>query len=149
MPILLVVALLAAACGGAGRSAVSPEPGPAEAVSRFMRAVADSNLTQMAMLWGTARGPAATTGQPANYRERMAVAHAYLKRSQARVLATMDQGRDRALVHVELIRDGCSRRVPFTVVRIRDGSWIVNEFDLAQVGTPGGPCPAEDRRPPP
>jgi hypothetical protein len=35
-------------------------------VDAFMQAVADSNLTQMASLWGTSAGPAAKTNQPSD-----------------------------------------------------------------------------------
>jgi hypothetical protein len=112
-----------------------------------MQAVADSNLTRMAELWGTSRGPAARTGQPDNYQRRLQIMHAYLKGTTTRVLSRIEGTDDRTVLAVELNTAECRRQVAFTVVRLRDGGWVVNDIDLAAVGTPGRPCPIEGRRP--
>lgn len=149
MPFLFVVlALIVVGCGGSGPGSVSPDAGPTAAVDQFMRAVADSNLTRMAELWGTTRGPAASTKQPSDYERRIQIMHAYLKGSDAKVLSALERADDRVVYHVELARADCRRNVPFTVVRVRGDLWVVNAIDLAAVGTPGRPCASEDRRPP-
>jgi hypothetical protein len=36
--------------------------------------------------------------------------------------------------------------VPFTVIRTSDGSWLVNQVDLASAGSPIKPCPGPMRK---
>jgi hypothetical protein len=129
--------------------------GASAVAAAFMRAVADSNFTQMGALWGTGRGPAATTNSPSNWAQRIAVMHSYLKGGTARVLSEADPSLtrdDRREVLVELTRGGCVKTVPFTMIRTRDGSWLVNAVDLNAAGVPGRPCatpPAATPPPPP
>jgi hypothetical protein len=141
-------------CGGRGVAPVTPVGGPSAVAAAFMQAVADSNLTQMGSLWGTNRGPAASTNVPSNWAQRVVVMHAYLKGGTARVLGEADPSlsrEDRRQVLVELTRRGCVKRVPFTMVRTRDGGWLVNEVDLNAAGVPGRPCetPPAGTPPPP
>ncbi len=79
------------ACGGGAAAGTSPDDTattPEAAVRNFMQAVADSNITRMARFWGTSKGPAAITGQPADYRDRLVVAQSFLRRSPFRLLRT-------------------------------------------------------------
>jgi hypothetical protein len=120
---------------------VAPANSAKGAVERFMQAVADSNLTQMANLWGTSAGPAARTGQPPDYDRRIAVMHAYLRNESHRIVSdTPDGGDSRHALQVEIRRQLCSWVVPFTAVRLGDRSWIVSQVDLTAAGNPGRPC---------
>ena len=140
--VLVLVALVA--CGGAtGKSPAAPGPvtSPRGAVEQFLQAVADSNLQKMASLWGTAAGPAAKTNQPPDYQRRIAVIQAYLKNEGTAVTGDAPDGSpDRHLVQVELRRDLCTKVVPFTVIRLADGTWLVNQVDLEAAGNPARPC---------
>jgi hypothetical protein len=140
--LLLLVGL--AACGGtAGKSPAAPGPvtSPRGTVEQFLQAVADSNLQKMASLWGTAAGPAAKTNQPPDYQRRIAVIQAYLKNEGTAVTGDAPDGSpDRHLVQVELRRDLCTKVVPFTVIRLADGTWLVNQVDLEAAGNPARPC---------
>ncbi len=132
---------------------VTPAPagGPSAVVAAFMQAVADSNLAQMGHLWGTVRGPAAVTNNPRNWPQRVTVIHAYLKGGTARVLGESNPavtGGDRRDVTVELRRGGCVKTVPFSLIRARDGSWLVNSIDLNAAGVPGRPCDPATATPP-
>ena len=49
-------------------------------------------------------------------------------------------GPDRHQVQVELRRQLCTKTVPFTVIKLADGSWLVNQVDLTTAGTPTKPC---------
>jgi hypothetical protein len=143
---VLVLALAAlAACGGSAGSAPAAAPGPVTsprgAVEQFLQAVADSNLQKMASLWGTAAGPAAKTNQPADYQRRIVVMQAYLRNEGIAITSdTPDGGPDRHVVQVELRRDLCTRMVPFTLIRLATGTWLVNQIDLAAAGNPARPC---------
>jgi hypothetical protein len=136
------VALLAlAACGGGGSSGtVEPAKTPTGVVESFMQAVADSNLSRMAELWGSSGGPAAKTKQPADYERRIAVMQAYLRNESHKVLpAAPSASADRQDVQVEIRRELCTWTVPFTVIKAGEG-WLVNQVDLTKAGNPARPC---------
>lgn len=136
--------LLVVACSGGGAPAagpVAPSSGSAAgAVEGFMEAVADSNLSRMATLWGTNAGPASRTRQPPDYEKRITVMQSYLRNESHRVLPFTPTGGASENVQVEIRRGLCTWVVPFTVIRMGDGSWLVNQVDLAMAGNPVRPC---------
>ncbi|MDQ2671136.1 MAG: hypothetical protein M3Y31_10935 [Gemmatimonadota bacterium] len=134
---------LLVACGGTARTGdTAPAASARESVDEFMQAVADSNLTKMAMLWGTANGPAAVTGKPADYERRVAVMHSFLRGATFALANEYPGGAadDRRTVVVRVSRDGCSYDLPVTAVRTASHGWLVNNFDLSVVGAPGRSC---------
>ena len=136
-------ALLLAACtGGTAPGQVHPANTASAAVENFMRAVADSNLTAMAGLWGTARGPAAKTRQPSDYERRIVVMQSYLNHDDSRILSDTPDADSpaRHAVQVQIRRQACTWTVPFTVIQLTDGNWIVNQVDLTTAGNPARPC---------
>jgi hypothetical protein len=112
-------------------------------VRSFLKGVADSNLTVMATHWGSTGGSAARTNQPPDWEKRMVVMQAYLARADYRIVSDVGSGADAASrsLSVELRRPDCVRLVPFTVIRASDGTWLVNQVDLASAGSPIRPCP--------
>jgi hypothetical protein len=134
-------ALVLAACGGTAPAPVRPANTASAAVENFMRAVADSNLTAMAGLWGTARGPAAKTRQPSDYERRVVIMQTYLSHDDSRILSDSPDGSPaRHAVQVQLRRQACTWTVPFTVIQLADGTWIVNQIDLTAAGNPSRAC---------
>jgi len=106
-----------------------------------MKAVADSNLATMAELWGTTRGAAAQTHQPPDYERRIAVMRAYLSHDDFRILSDNPDGSDaRRAMQVQIRRQACTWDIPFTVIQLTDGTWIINQVDLGQAGNPAKPC---------
>jgi hypothetical protein len=143
----LVLAVVLAACGGGSApSTVAPTTSARGAVDGFMQAVADSNLTRMAELWGTSAGPASRTRQPADWERRIAIMQAYLQNESHRVVSDAAAGSEaRRAVQVELRRQLCTWLVPFTAIRLGDGNWIVTQVDLTAAGNPARPCvPGQD-----
>jgi hypothetical protein len=144
----LVLAVLLAACGGGSApSTVAPTTSARAAVDAFMQAVADSNLTRMANLWGTAAGPAAKTNQPSDWQKRITVMQAYLQNESHRIVGDTPEGvsGNRHAVQVEIRRELCTWVVPFAAIKLGDGTWIVNQVDLTAAGNPGRPCvPGQD-----
>jgi hypothetical protein len=148
--LLPFLTLALVACGGG--SSASPEPSlsastPEGAVRLFLQAVADSNITAMARLWGTDAGPASMTGKPSDYARRLEVTQIYLRNAPYRVTGTSEVTNDKARrsVQVELDRvdiDGkrCVRPVSVGVVNAGKHGWIVEAIDLTQAGTPGRSC---------
>ena len=64
LPIVAVLVLAACAGGGSAAPGAAPAASAERVVQDFMRAVADSNLTKMAQLWGSAKGSAGATHEP-------------------------------------------------------------------------------------
>lgn len=151
MRILTAIILTAViACGGGGSppAGVAPGPGPTLAVEQFMRAVADSDLTRMAQLWGTSHGSAAETGKPTDYQRRVAVMYSFLRGSTARVITEVERSKDKSTLAVEVSRRDCRKRLPFTLERTKNDRWMVTSIELGVLGTPGRPCPPEEQRRP-
>jgi hypothetical protein len=144
----LVLAVLLAACGGGSApSTVAPTTSARGAVDAFMQAVTDSNLTRMANLWGTSAGPAAKTNQPPDWQKRIAVMQTYLQNESHRIVGDAPEGTGdtRHAVQVEIRRELCTWVVPFTAIKLGDGTWIVNQVDVTAAGNPGRPCaPGQD-----
>lgn len=155
--------LVLAACGGgpAASGSTGPAPSAEQAVRSFMQAAADSNLKRMAQLWGTQAGPASKTGQPPDYERRLSIMQIYLSGAPYRLVpasaAQVEQagraagdslrpgdeaGTTRQVV-VQLERPGCTKFVPFAVVKAPDNAWVVNQVDLAAAGHPKRPCMPE------
>ena len=143
---LLAGLAFAAACGGSSSpGAVAPEGAPDSpdvTVTRFLRAVADSNLAAMGRLWGTASGPAAETRQPSQWERRLEVIRYYLRHEAARITSSgaVTSQPNRHAVVVELARQGCLTTVPIVLVRANRGGWLVTEIDLDAVGNPARRC---------
>ena len=135
-------ALVLAACGSGGAAnEVHPAHTAAATVQNFMKAVSDSNLGTMAELWGTARGPAAKTRQPPDYERRVAVMQAYLNHDDFRILTDNPDGTDaRHVMQVQIRRQACTWDIPFTVIQLADGAWLINQVDLGAAGNPAKPC---------
>jgi hypothetical protein len=135
-------AMLLAACGGSGGvAAVHPANTASAAVQNFMKAVSDSNLAAMAGLWGTSKGSAARTRQPADYERRIVVMQSYLSHDDFRILGDAPEGSaGRHTVQVQIRRGACTWSIPFVVIQLADGSWIVNQMDLTSAGNPARPC---------
>jgi hypothetical protein len=119
---------------------VQPAKSAAAAVQGFMQAVADSNVSKMAGLWGTANGPASKTQQPADWERRVAIMQAYLKSDSYRLTSDVGETEARRVLQVQLTRQTCTWNVPFVAVKTGDGSWLVNQVDLTQAGNPARPC---------
>ena len=66
---------------------------------------------------------------------------AYLRNESHRVVSdTPEAGDTRHALQVEIRRQLCSWVVPFTAIKLGDGTWIVSQVDLTQAGNPAQPC---------
>jgi hypothetical protein len=144
---VLFAAVLAGCGGGSTPATVAPSNSAKGAVESFMQAVADSNLTQMANFWGSTGGPSARTRQPPDYERRIAIMHAYLRNESHRIVSdTPEAGGTRHALQVEIRRQLCSWLVPFTAIKLGDGTWIVSQVDVTAAGNPARPCDPGDQR---
>jgi hypothetical protein len=137
----LFAAVLAGCGGGSAPGTVAPTTSAKGAVENFMQAVADSNLAGMASFWGSSAGPAGRTGQPPDWERRIAIMQAYLRNESHRIVTdTPEGGGTRHALQVEIRRQLCSWVVPFTAIKLGDGTWIVSQVDLTAAGNPAQPC---------
>jgi hypothetical protein len=141
----LTAIVLLAGCGGSGSSggaSIDPMGTSSAAMQSFMRAAADSNLARMGQLWGTVDGAAAATGKPEGWEKRLVVMQAYLRGDSTRVVSDVPvTGSDnQRRVIVALYRSGCTKQIPATVTRARNGGWLVEIVDITAAGNPARPC---------
>lgn len=140
---LALVVLLGAPVTLTAQDARAPKT-PAAAVQEFMRALADSNLTRMAELWGTAKGPVSKT-HPKDYEKRIMIMQMFLHGVEARTLGDVPSSKSgRRSVTTQLSHKGCKVTIPIDVVKAKAG-WLVENFDLAEAGHINQPC--ENARP--
>lgn len=112
---------------------------PAAAVQEFMRALADSNLTRMAELWGTEKGPVSQT-HPKDYEKRILIMQMFLHGVQARTLGDVPSSKPGLRsVTTELAHNHCKVTISIDVVKAKNG-WLVQNFDLAEAGHVNQPC---------
>lgn len=135
-----------AACGGAsssGSPAAAPVMSASQAMRDFMQAVADSNLTRMGQLWGTAKGAAGEINQPPElFEKRLILMQTYLRADSSKVVSdvSISGEADKRQVTVAIYRKGCMKQVPAVMIRLGNKGWIVNNVDLAPAGNPARPC---------
>jgi hypothetical protein len=132
--LLILGAPLALAAQSAKGSAT-----PSLAVQEFMRALADSNLTRVAQLWGNAKGPVAKT-RPKGFEKRIVIMQALLRGVQATTLGDVpaDKG-DMRTVTTQLMHNGCRVTIPVNVVKSK-GGWLVHDFDDVEASKINQPC---------
>ena len=143
--VLIAGALAFAACrSSSGPAPVTAVSSAQEAVQAFMKAAADSNLTRMGELWGTARGLAANQMAAADHHKRLVVMQAYLKGDSVRVVSeTPVRGRDNErdlVVQLYRLRGTCIKPIPFSTVRTGSGAWLVHSVNISAAGNPARPC---------
>lgn len=141
---LLALLSLAAAPVTLPAQDVKAAPTPSAAVQEFMRALADSNLTRAAQLWGTAKGPAARV-RFKGYEKRIVIMQALLRGVQATTLGDVpaDKG-DMRTVTTQLSHNGCRVTIPVNVVKAREG-WLVHDFDDVEASKINQPCESSRR----
>ena len=124
------------------RAAAQAEATPEAAVTAFMKAVSDSNLSRMAELWGTSSGSAAATRKPNDFQKRIYIMYAYLKGGTSKISATEPNPghEDKRYIILDFHRGDCNKLVPMSTVKSKKQGWLVESFDLNDVGVPGRSC---------
>lgn len=141
-PLAIAATVATAACGGhtSAPGDAPPDASAKQTISSFMRAVSDSNMTKIAELWGSSKGPASVTRQPSDYQRRIVLIQSYLRHDDYRITADAADGNDNRTMQIELRRQACTWTVPFTVTRAGKAGWLVSNIDLTHAGNPVRPC---------
>jgi hypothetical protein len=139
----VILLVLGAACGGGSRPQTVVPQSVNAALEQFLSAVKANDLSRMAGLWGTERGPAVQWMHSEVLRQRLTVIQKYLDHVGYRIiegpLAVPNRG-DLRTYRVDLQRSACNQAVPIDVIRTRSGGWLVYDVHLEAAGSPGGRC---------
>jgi len=136
---VLALAALLACRPTAAPLAPLPET-PEAVVTAFMEAVNAEDLDRMAGLWGDEHGPSNVSNRirPDVRRQRLLIIQRVLRCDQFRILGfTPSGGQD--VVMAELTKGDHRVNVPFKVVRLHRGGWLVLEPGLAAAMPSAGP----------
>jgi hypothetical protein len=143
--ILLVLAI--AAC----RSASNPSPGssgpapaanlpgavaPRQAVERFIGAAKNQDLQELAIAWGTAKGPARDQfgeAERAQLEKRLIVMLGCYDSEKHRILDEQPGDAGRRVLRVELTKGAITKTPRFTTVKGPSDRWYVEDADFAAV----------------
>jgi hypothetical protein len=123
------------ACGGGRSAGVSPARSPATpeaALEQFLTAVNAADLDQMAMLWGDQRGPEGLTHTMTNETrmQRLTIMQRVLLTDSHQFTATDASDPGKRVITVAMTQGTRHFDVPFTLVPMRAGGWIVNDIKL-------------------
>jgi hypothetical protein len=116
---------------------------PSGAVEEFMRALADSNLTRMAELFGSAKGPVAKT-KTKDYQKKILIMQLFLHGAQAQTLGDVPGKDGMRTVTTLLSNRGCKVTIPVNVVKADEG-WLVHDFKLEDAAEVNKPCDTSRR----
>lgn len=130
----LVIGLLvlSAACGGRRTSTVPAPSTPDQAVEQFLSAVNASDIDQMANYWGDERGPESVTRRfsDSERRQRLQIMQRMLRTDNHMITATDATDPAKRIVTVAMTQGSRRFAVPFTVVPVRSGGWLIREIGL-------------------
>jgi hypothetical protein len=133
-PRLLAILLLALpACRARQAGTVAPAPStPEQTVEQFFAAVAGNDIQRMGELWGDHRGPSVTYMRDEERTRRLVIMQRALTADEHRIVGSevtpaASTGR---LLTVELVRGSNRAIVPFTLIELRTGGWLIKEIGL-------------------
>ncbi|MGQ0560941.1 MAG: hypothetical protein ACT443_03595 [Gemmatimonadota bacterium] len=115
--------------------------GPSLLVEQFMRAANTKDLDAMARLFGTIDGPVADRWPKAEVEKRMFLIATELQHEDFKVASEqMVPGRSDVATRliVDLKKSGRTYNVPFTLVRYKDNSWLVEQIGIEVITAPRG-----------
>jgi hypothetical protein len=144
---LSVALVLVAAChSGAARPSPSVRPAGAPvgsvsggatsaraAVATFLSAARNEDLQSMAMVWGTATGPARNTIPREELEKRELIMMCFLRHDRYQLVSDAGSTADQRRIEAELEQGMLIRRTAFLVVPASDGRWYVQSFDMEAV----------------
>ena len=116
---------------------------PPAAVQEFIRALADSNLTRMAELFGNDKGPVSKS-KPQGYEKKIVVMQIVLHGIKATTLGDVPGKKGMRTITTQLTNHGCKVTIPVDVVKAPEG-WLVWDFDLTAAEEVNKPCDATRR----
>jgi hypothetical protein len=140
----LVILALGAAVACGHHAPVVPLPAtPVETVEAFLAAVNASNLERMAGLFGDERGPSnvARRNSDAVRTQQMTIFQRLLHGEAHELVSTDMTSPDKPKLSVAITQGTRRFTVPFTMIRARQGGWLVWSIDLTPAMPTAGSQP--------
>jgi hypothetical protein len=103
------------------------------AVATFLAAARNEDLQAMAMVWGTATGPARNTIPREELEKRELIMMCFLRHDRYQLVADAGSTADQRRIEVEMEQGMVIRTTAFIVVPASDGRWYVQSFDMEAV----------------
>jgi hypothetical protein len=143
---LSIALILVAACHSAAATppSVRPAGAPLEsasggatsaraAVAAFLAAARNEDLQAMALVWGTATGPARNTIPREELEKRELIMMCFLRHDRYQLVSDGGSTAGQRRIEVEMEQGMVIRTTSFNVVPAPDGRWYVQSFDMEAV----------------
>lgn len=138
---MILLVLAAVACRSAspppsGSAAASNLPGaagPRQAVERFLGAANNQDLQEMAIAWGTAKGPARDQFERTELEKRLIVMQTCYDTDKHRIVDEVPADNGKRILRVELTKGAVTKTPRFTTVKGPSDRWYVEDADFAAV----------------
>lgn len=101
-------------------------------MEQFFAAVATNDIQRMGELWGDRRGPSVTYMRDEERTRRLVIMRRALTADEHRIVGSEvapEAGAGRVLT-VELVRGSNRAMVPFTLIELGTGGWLIKEIGL-------------------
>ena len=139
--IFLVLAI--AACRSASTPPPSASPAasanlpgaaaPRQAVDRFVAAAKSQDLQELAIAWGTSKGPARDQFERAELEKRLIMMQGCYDADRYRILDEIPADNGKRLLRVELTKGTVTKTARFTTEKGPSDRWYVQDADFAAV----------------
>jgi hypothetical protein len=103
------------------------------AVASFLAAARTEDLQAMALVWGTATGPARNTIPRDELEKRELIMMCFLRHDRYQLVSDAESTAGQRRIEVEMELGMVIRTTAFTVVPGPDGRWYVQAFDMEAV----------------
>jgi hypothetical protein len=142
--ILLVLAIAACRSSSTPSPSSGPTPSanlpgavaPRQAVERFLGAAKSQDLQELAIAWGTAKGPARdqfSDSERPQLEKRLIVMLGCYDGEKHRILDEIPADNGKRILRVELTKGGVTKTPRFTTVKGPSERWYVEDADFAAV----------------
>jgi hypothetical protein len=107
--------------------------GPRQAVERFLGGAKSQDLQEMAVAWGTAKGPAKDQFERPELEKRLIVMQGCYDSDKHRILDDLPGESGKRVLRVELTKGSVTKTPRFTTVKGPSERWYVEDADFAAV----------------
>lgn len=106
---------------------------PRQAVERFLGAAKSQDLQEMAVAWGTEKGPARDQFERSELEKRLIVMQGCYDSDRHRIVDELPGESGKRVLRVELTKGAVTKTPRFTTVKGPSDRWYVEDADFAAV----------------
>ena len=134
--VLAVVGCRSASNPSSGSGGPTNLPGavaPRAAIERFLGAAKSQDLQEMAVAWGTSKGPARDHLERTDLEKRLIVMQGCYDSDKHRIIDEVPGDDGKRVLRVELTKGAVTKTPRFTTVKGPSDRWYVEDADFAAV----------------